>query len=42
MPTHAHQLAVAYRPVAELRTYYRNPRQGDVARIAASLRVNGQ
>lgn len=35
-------LVLEYRPVADLRTYHKNPRQGDVAAIAASLRVNGQ
>lgn len=35
-------LAVEYVPVSELRTYHRNPRQGDTHAIASSLRVNGQ
>jgi DNA modification methylase len=37
-----HQLAVTRYPVAELRIYHRNPRVGNVDRIAESLRVNGQ
>ncbi|GJF04947.1 ParB N-terminal domain-containing protein [Pseudonocardia sp. D17] len=35
-------LTLEYRAVSELHTYHRNPRQGDVAAIAASLRANGQ
>lgn len=35
-------LVLEYRPVADLRTYHRNPRQGDTTAIADSLRVNGQ
>ena len=35
-------LAVEYVPVGELVLYHRNPRRGDVGRIAESLRVNGQ
>lgn len=37
-----HELTTERVPVAELRTYHRNPRQGDTAAIAGSLRVNGQ
>lgn len=37
-----HKLELEYQPVAELRTYHRNPRQGDTAAIQCSLRVNGQ
>lgn len=37
-----HDLTTERVPVAELRTFHRNPRQGDVAAIATSLRVNGQ
>lgn len=35
-------LELEYVPVKELRTFHRNPRQGDVAAIQRSLRVNGQ
>ena len=38
----AHDLTTTEQPVAELRTYHRNPRVGNVDRIAESLRVNGQ
>jgi DNA modification methylase len=41
-PDDVHQLAVTRYPVAELRIYHRNPRVGNVDRIAESLRVNGQ
>jgi ParB-like chromosome segregation protein Spo0J len=37
-----HDLAVERVPVAELRTYHRNPRIGDVDAIRRSLTVNGQ
>lgn len=37
-----HDLAVTREPVANLRTYHRNPRHGDVDVIRASLTVNGQ
>jgi hypothetical protein len=36
------RLAVEYVPVAALHTYHRNPRHGDIAKIATSLQVNGQ
>lgn len=36
------ELELEYVPVSELRTYHRNPRQGDVTAIQRSLRVNGQ
>lgn len=42
MPEPEAELALEYRPVRELRTYHRNPRQGDTHAIASSLRVNGQ
>jgi ParB-like chromosome segregation protein Spo0J len=35
-------LELEYVKVSELRTFHRNPRQGDVAAIQRSLRVNGQ
>lgn len=38
----AHDLATTQAPVAELRTYHRNPRRGNTQVIAQSLRVNGQ
>ncbi len=38
----AHDLQVSHVPVAELRTYHRNPRRGNAAVIARSLTVNGQ
>jgi ParB-like chromosome segregation protein Spo0J len=38
----AHDLTVTRSPVVDLRTYYRNPRRGDVDAIAQSLTVNGQ
>jgi ParB-like chromosome segregation protein Spo0J len=41
-PNGVHDLAVTHYPVAELRTYHKNPRVGNVDRIADSLRVNGQ
>lgn len=41
MTTPAHHLEVADLPVAELRTYHRNPRKGNTAVIAQSLQVNG-
>lgn len=37
-----HELTVTREPVASLRTYHRNPRQGDVVAIRQSLVVNGQ
>lgn len=37
-----HELAVRLFDVAELRTYHRNPRRGNVERIKQSLTVNGQ
>lgn len=37
-----HDLTTTREPVASLRTYHRNPRQGDVATIRQSLTVNGQ
>lgn len=37
-----HELTTSSEPVAGLHTYYRNPRQGDLASIRESLRVNGQ
>lgn len=37
-----HDLTTEHVPVADLRAYYRNPRQGNTAAIAASLKVNGQ
>lgn len=37
-----HHLQVTEAPVADLRTYHRNPRKGDVATIARSLQVSGQ
>lgn len=37
-----HELTTETTPLAELRTYHRNPRQGDTSAIAKSLRVNGQ
>ncbi|SNR44299.1 ParB-like nuclease domain-containing protein [Haloechinothrix alba] len=37
-----HDLTTDTAPVAELRAYHRNPRQGDTRAIAESLRVNGQ
>lgn len=37
-----HNLETTTVPVAELRTYHRNPRRGNTAVIAQSLRVNGQ
>lgn len=37
-----HPLVCEQVPVSELRTYRHNPRQGDVAAIRSSLRVNGQ
>lgn len=37
-----HDLATTVVPIAELHTYLHNPRQGNVAAIASSLRVNGQ
>lgn len=40
MPTH--DLTKHTVPVGDLRTYYRNPRQGDTGVIAGSLRDNGQ
>jgi site-specific DNA-methyltransferase (adenine-specific) len=40
MPTH--DLTVEHVPVGDLRTYYRNPRRGNTAVIAQSLKVNGQ
>lgn len=36
------ELELEYLPVSELRTFHRNPRQGDVTAIQRSLRVNGQ
>lgn len=38
----SHHLQVTEAAVADLRTYHRNPRKGDVATIATSLQVNGQ
>lgn len=38
----AHTLDTDRVPVAELRTYHRNPRRGNVRAIADSLRTNGQ
>jgi len=38
----AHTLEVTRFPVAELHTYHRNPRVGNVAAIRQSLRVNSQ
>lgn len=35
-------LELEYVPVSDLRTFHRNPRQGDVTAIQRSLRVNGQ
>lgn len=40
--TATHDLAVTHYPVADLRTYYRNPRQGNLGAIRDSLRVNAQ
>lgn len=40
--TPPHDLTVAQLPVAELRTYHRNPRRGNTTVIAQSLTVNGQ
>lgn len=37
-----HDLRITMYPVAELRTYHRNPRIGNTDAIAQSLRVNGQ
>jgi len=37
-----HDLQITMYPVAELRTYHRNPRIGNTDAIAQSLRVNGQ
>lgn len=37
-----HNLEAALVPVDSLTPYHKNPRQGDVGRIAESLRVNGQ
>lgn len=37
-----HDLATSREPVAELRTFHRNPRRGDVDAIARSLAVQGQ
>jgi hypothetical protein len=37
-----HDLTTTREPVASLRTYHRNPRQGDVSAIRQSLTVNGQ
>lgn len=37
-----HDLQITMYPVAELRTYHRNPRVGNTDAIAQSLRVNGQ
>lgn len=37
-----HDLTTTREPVASLRTYHRNPRQGDRAAIRQSLLVNGQ
>ncbi len=38
---HDHLLPLAV-PVGDLTRYHRNPRQGDVAAVAESLRINGQ
>jgi ParB-like chromosome segregation protein Spo0J len=38
----ASELTMEYRPIGDLRTFHMNPRRGNVAAIAASLRVNGQ
>lgn len=38
----AHDLTTVQLPVADLRTYHRNPRKGDPRVIAESLTVNGQ
>lgn len=38
----APDLSTVHLPVADLRTYYRNPRRGNVGAIAQSLTVNGQ
>jgi len=35
-------LKIVYRKVADLRTYHKNPRRGDVEVIVASLRAHGQ
>jgi site-specific DNA-methyltransferase (adenine-specific) len=40
--TTPHDLTTTRVPVAELRTYHRNPRRGNTAVIAQSLTVNGQ
>jgi DNA modification methylase len=37
-----HDLTVHKVPVGDLRTYYRNPRKGNIAVIARSLKSNGQ
>lgn len=37
-----HELTVEQVPVVDLRNYHKNPRTGNVTRIAESLRVNGQ
>ncbi|GAB3467179.1 hypothetical protein [Actinophytocola sediminis] len=37
-----HDLTTTREPVASLRTYHRNPRQGDVTAIRQSLMANGQ
>jgi hypothetical protein len=42
MPGSTHDLTTAEVPVADLRTYHRNPRRGNTAVIARSLTVNGQ
>lgn len=38
----SHDLSLTREPVADLRTYHRNPRRGDVTVIRRSLVVNGQ
>lgn len=40
--TPAEVLALELCPVADLRPYHRNPRRGDVAQIARSLKRTGQ